>query len=202
VVEAIQNQINTLHEALSSHLLITSIIEGDCEHMTENQTIAMREHCQIVALALFVAIDNLPIWENWNRCCEVAVGITSKMGIVTSRNARVVRNWYQKFRVKRKFQLWASVNHDLPPFLERNKEICISLKTYIREHLADLSSEMVCDYLHNTVLPMLVKEDIGLEQESDGYVDAVRTVLGKYGLTKICPSTCCRQFEAFPTRNE
>jgi hypothetical protein len=190
VLEAIQNQINTLHEALSSHLLITSIIEGNCEHMTENQTIAMRERCQIIALALSVAIDNLPVWKNWNRCCEVAVGIASKMGIVTSRNARVVRNWYQKFRVKRKFQLRASVKHDLPPFLERNKEICISLKTYIREHLAELSSEMVCEYLHNTVLPMLVKEDIGLERESDGYVDAVRTVLGKYGLTKICPSTC------------
>jgi hypothetical protein len=82
------------------------------------------------------------------------------------------------------------VKHDLPPFLERNKEICISLKTYIHEHLEELSSKMVCEYLHNTMLPMLVKEDVGLEQESDGYLDTVRTVLGKYGLTKICPSSC------------
>ncbi len=104
MLEAMQNQINALHEALSSHLLINSIIEGDCEHMTEIQIIAMRERCQIIALVLSVAIDNLPIWKNWNRCCEAAVGIISQMGIVISQNARVVRNWYQQFRVKCKFQ--------------------------------------------------------------------------------------------------
>ncbi len=105
MLESIQNQIIALHEALSSHLLVTLIIEGHCKHMTEIQTIAIREHCQIIALALSVAIDNLPIWMNWNRCCKVAVGI---VGIMTSQNARVVRNWYQKFRVKQKF------NYELP----------------------------------------------------------------------------------------
>ncbi len=34
----------------------------------------------------------------------------------------------------------------------------------IREHLAELSSEMLYEYLHNRVLPMLVKEENGVEK--------------------------------------
>jgi hypothetical protein len=37
---------------------------------------------------------------------------------------------------------------------------------------------------------MLVKKDNEAEKDSEGYVDKVKTLLEKYGLTKICPSTC------------
>jgi hypothetical protein len=110
-----------LHEALSSHLFIVSVTEGNCENLTLHQIISIREQCQIVSLALSIAIDNMPVLENWNKYCKVAIGIASKMEIASSRNSRVVRNWYQKFRLKQKFQLRASVKHNLPPFLERNK---------------------------------------------------------------------------------
>lgn len=41
---------------------------------------------------------------------------------------------------------------------------------------------------HNlpTFLERKKSEEVGLEKESLKYFDAVRTVLGKYGLTKIC----------------
>jgi hypothetical protein len=71
------------------------------------------------------------------------------------------------------------VKHDLHPFLERNKELCIKIKEYVREHLAELNSEMLCEYLHNTVLQMHVKEDNGVEKDSEGYVDQVKTLLGR-----------------------
>jgi hypothetical protein len=35
-----------------------------------------------------------------------------------------------------------------------------------------------------------MKEENGVERDSEGYLDQVKTLLGKYGLTKICPSTC------------
>jgi hypothetical protein len=38
---------------------------------------------------------------------------------------------------------------------------------------------------------MLVKEDNGVEKDSEGYVDQVIKLLGKYGLTKICATTAC-----------
>jgi hypothetical protein len=107
-------------------------------------------------------------------CCEVAIGLAKRMGLCSTRNARVVRNWYQKFRVKRKFQVSTSKKHDLPPFLERNKKLCISIKIYVRENLAVLSSEMLCQHLHNTLLPVMIKEETGIEKGSDGYKKALK----------------------------
>ncbi len=135
MLAGIKNQINVLHEALSSHLLIASVIEGNCENLTLHQTISIRERCQILSLALSVAIDNMPVWKNCNKCCKVAIGIAPKMGIASSQKSRVVRNWYHKFRVKRKFQLRASTKHNLPPFLERIKELCMKIKEYVLEWL-------------------------------------------------------------------
>jgi hypothetical protein len=43
VLDGIKNQIDVLHEALSSHLLIASVIEGDCENLTLHQTVSFRE---------------------------------------------------------------------------------------------------------------------------------------------------------------
>jgi hypothetical protein len=132
----------------------------------------------------------MPVLKNWKKCCEVAIGIASKIGIASSQNSRVVRKWNQPFRVKQKFQLRASLKHDLPLFLERNKVLYIKIKEYVCEYLAELSLEMLCEYLHNTVLPMLTKEENRLEKDSEGYVDQMKILLGKYGLTKICPLTC------------
>ncbi len=46
VLDATKCQINLLHEALSSHLLITSVIEGYSEHLTMHQTASIRERYQ------------------------------------------------------------------------------------------------------------------------------------------------------------
>jgi hypothetical protein len=80
--------------------------------------------------------------------------------------------------------------HDLPPFLERNKELCISIKTYVRENLAEPSSEMLCHYLHNTLLAIMIKEETGIEKGGDGYIDMLKEILYKHGLTKIFSSMC------------
>jgi hypothetical protein len=146
VLEAIQNQINALHEALSSHLLITSIIGSDFEHMTEIQTIVMRE----LTIYLFGRIRINAVRLQWK---------SSQKWLKCKGGEKLV----PEVQSQTKIRTSASVKHDLPPFLERNKEICISLKTYIHEQLAELSTEMVCEYLHNTGLPMLVKEEVGLE---------------------------------------
>jgi hypothetical protein len=178
VLDAIKKQIEIQHDALSSHLLITSIIEGDEEDLTTHQIISVREQCQILSLALSIAVDNMPVWKNWNKCCEVAICIASKMGVATSRNARVVRNWYQNFRMKRKFVMKTKPKYDLPPLLERNQELCIKIKEYVREHLSELSSEMLCEYMHNVVMPILVKDETWMEKENVGYTDFLKATLG------------------------
>jgi hypothetical protein len=112
------------------------------------------------------------------------------MGVSKSCNAHVVRNWYQNFQMKRKLAMKTKTKHDLPPLLERNQELCIQIKEYVCEHLAELSSEMLCEYMHNVVMPILVKDETGVEKENVGCTDHLKPTLGKYGLTKIFLSTC------------
>jgi hypothetical protein len=45
VLDAIKKQIEILHDALSSHLLITSDIEGDAEDLRTHQNISLKEQC-------------------------------------------------------------------------------------------------------------------------------------------------------------
>jgi hypothetical protein len=44
--------------------------------------------------------------------------------------------------------------------------------------------------MHNVVMPILVKDETCMEKENVGYTDQLKAILEKYGLTKICPSTC------------
>ncbi len=52
MLDGIKQQINVLHEALSSHLLIASIIEGNCENLTLHQTVSIRENADSVPCAI------------------------------------------------------------------------------------------------------------------------------------------------------
>ncbi len=104
VLEAIQNQIDILRSAIQTYQSISSIVGEDVDNLTDCQALMIHEQCQIISLALIsVALNNLPVWQNWNRCCEVAVRIARKMGCISSQNARTVRNWYQEFQGMRKF---------------------------------------------------------------------------------------------------
>ncbi len=69
VLEAIHNQIELLKQAVSTHFLMISIIDGDFEDITKYEAITIRDKCHILSLAISVATDNLPCWKNWNMCC-------------------------------------------------------------------------------------------------------------------------------------
>jgi hypothetical protein len=92
--------------------------------------------------------------------------------------------------MKRKFAIKTKSKHDLPPLLKRNQELCIKIKEYVCEHLSELSSEILFEYMHNVVMPILVKEETRMDKENVGYTDHLKASLWKYGLTKIRPSTC------------
>ena len=135
--------------------------------------------------------------QNWDSCCNEAIQQSKRMGIMSAMNSRTIRNWYQDFRVKRKFKMICLYSkHNLPPFLQQNKDICQSMQQYGREHLHELSMELMCEYLHATILPKMVKEESGVVRENDKehgeYDNELRKILGTYGLTCICPSTIYR----------
>jgi len=87
-VEGIVKQIAILNSVQDTHLGYLNVIanapEDIEERITENQLMKLWQRCQLVALALSMALDNMPQWKNWNKCCEEAVQITKKMGITAN----------------------------------------------------------------------------------------------------------------------
>ena len=113
----------------------------------------------MLTLALLVAKEKMESTKNWNSCCEEAVIAATRLGIKAGTHSRTVRNWYQNFRIQRKITvLVLPGKHNLPPFLQQNKDIATSIQQYAREHLHELSVELIAEYIHSTVLPKMVEE--------------------------------------------
>ncbi len=50
MLDGIKKQIDVQHKALSSNLLITSVIEGTCENLTLHQTISIKDDARFCPL--------------------------------------------------------------------------------------------------------------------------------------------------------
>ena len=156
----------------------------------DHQIWMLRQKCQVVVLALNIAKEKTATNQNWNSCCKEAVEKCKEMGIVGATHPRTVRNWYADFRVRRKFTIHTLPDkHNLPRFLQENKDMCIKIEEYARENLRELSCEMMCEYIHETILPQMVKERTPVEKDSEEYDNELKTLLSEFGLTSVCPST-------------
>ena len=78
-VEGIKKQIEMLNSIQETHLgylnIITNAPEDAAEALTEHQLMKLCQWCQILSLALSTALDHMPQWKTWNRCCQEAVKI-------------------------------------------------------------------------------------------------------------------------------
>ena len=64
--------------------------------------------------------------------------------------------WYQKFHTQQKFTKPPGRKNNLLPFLQQNPHICTSMQQYGWEHLADLSIELMSEYVHDMIIPQMV----------------------------------------------
>jgi hypothetical protein len=65
--------------------------------------------------------------------------------------ARTVRNWY----LERKFDISLPRKHKLPMLLDLNAEEKHMLHQYSKEHLHQLSVELVSEYNHDGIIPAI-----------------------------------------------
>jgi hypothetical protein len=109
------------------------------------------------------------------------------MGLKAAKCSRTVRNWYQDYRKERKIKVkLLPGKHNMPSFLQQNQDITVVIKQYLREHLHEPSVELLCEYIHDVVLPKLTKEATGAAPNNDRYSSDL-----KYGLKTISMSTVC-----------
>jgi hypothetical protein len=81
--------------------------------------------------------------------------------------------------------------HNLPTFLQENKDVAIGIQQYGRENLQQLSVELMADYIHNIILPKLCHEATGATPTDESYQSDVKLLLKRFGLTSICLGTVC-----------
>ncbi len=175
------------------------------EGLTEYQKWHLHQKCQLLSCALRLAREKMAISKNWDDICNQAVETLKKFSMTITRSSRVVRNWYQQFRKQRKFSVRCTKKHSLPPFLQQNQDVCMKLQTYAREHLSELSVELLLEYLLETVLPSMVKETSGVEKRAvsqEQYTAEAKKILSTYGLTCIDPSTVYRWLQKLGFRYE
>jgi hypothetical protein len=65
-----------------------------------------------------------------------------------------------------------------------------------------LSIEFLSEYLHDVILPKMVKESYALKPNSEGYEQSLLELLKKYNLTCISPSMITRWMEKLAFKYE
>ena len=131
--------------------------------------------------------------KTWRQCCEWAISKARTIGFTSVTNAQTVEGWYRKFRKSR--QLTGGNlpgKHNLPPFLQENKDVSIKIQQYARENLHQLSVELIMQYLHETVLPNMVEQKTGSKPGDEQYESDNKNVIGQYGLKLLSISTLYR----------
>ena len=196
-LEAINNQLDLLLcvlEAPKGYLHVVTGIQGDDDELSEYQQWLVQLKCQLICCALYHVKEKMPMIQNWDECCKLAKEQAVTMGIRVAQCSRTVRNWYLEFRMNnRSFNIKAPAKHSLAPFLDENKDVCEWIKQYARENLPELSIELMSEYIHNIVIPSIIKERSAVEpSEGEKYEKEMRDLLREYGLKTICPSTIYR----------
>ena len=153
--------------------------------MTEYQKFVVHEKCHVLSLALKVTNEQMSVVQNWDLCCA------AKAWISITQNSRTVRNWYNDFcNNGRKIPICLLPNkHSLPCFLDQNKDKCTKIQQYACKNLHKLSSKLISEYIHDTILPELIYEDFSITPNDESYDERLKQLLSTYGLKCICLST-------------
>jgi len=149
---ATENQIEVLKDANEAPYSYCNIVElnedGEIKdkEIMDYQIWNLLQKCQVLALTLSIAKEKMETVQNWDSCCNKAIQQSKRMGVMSAMNSRMIRNWYQDFRVQRTFKMICPHSkHNLLPFLQQNKDICQSMQQYGCEHLHELSMELMCE---------------------------------------------------------
>jgi hypothetical protein len=160
--EAITNQMALLLKCSENHdgylqILNTSGME-EVPKLSDNQIFFIREKIRLLNRCLQHAIHYMEEKKNWGYCCEEAISDASTFGITICSNANTLKRWYRDFRVNRKLPFpKVPDKHKLPLFLSQNQDIVTKIKVYAKANIHKLSAQLICSYLHETILPQMIE---------------------------------------------
>jgi hypothetical protein len=148
-------------------------------------------------IALGMALDVMPSW-TWLQCCSETVTKVNKWeGHEHIKNGETVRIWHHNFRGGNECFRNPNIYKQhgklpLPSMLDRNPDFTRSIITFAKQNSNELSAEMICNYLHVTALPELLRQR---QVELDGQNFQMIDLLRENRLTKLSLSTVYRWLE-------
>jgi hypothetical protein len=156
--------------------------------LSEYQIYQTRTKVIILIFALAFSEQHMP-GKTWRQCCEEAIRKAHEIGLTMVKNPQTVELWYRKFHLMRNFTIGSlHGKHNLPPFLQENKDVSLKIQAYSRENLHELSVELMMEYLHYTIIPNLVKQSTGVGPEEEAHVSKKKDLFEQYGLKILCIS--------------
>jgi hypothetical protein len=191
-LQAINNQMELLQSVLNDSKGYWNVITGleADDDLTTHQKWSIRVKAQYLYCALAHAKLNMPTCQNWDECCKRAHEHLLMCGITEAGRSRRIRNWYSGFVTNdRRFPVQLPRKHRLPMFLDLNPGAKDSIKQYCKEHLQELSVELVFEYIHDELIPAMVKDKYNVGSDHHEYSNFVNTLYIEHGLKKLCPST-------------
>ena len=162
---AVKAQIVILLDAMETPLGLVSILEDgdqiDLESISPYQMFYLKQKVTMLHIALNIAVKNMLDIQNWSACCEKAIEVAKDtIGKGGIKSKRTIRNWYMQFRENGKLcsrTIMSSSKENLPPFLLDNLDVVEKLKDYARTNLTMLSIKLMSEYIHDTIIPTIVK---------------------------------------------
>jgi hypothetical protein len=71
----------------------------------------------------------------WGQCCKEANRKAHKIGLSMVKNLQMVELWCQNFHLLHNFTIGSLPGkHNLPPFLQENRDVSLKIQAYAREN--------------------------------------------------------------------
>ena len=84
-------------------------------------------------------------------------------GKYKANNDDTIMDFYLKFREEIMLPFSKIGKNTLPPYLQGNREESMIIQSYGKETLANLYCKMMIEYIHNTLIPDLVKKEVTMK---------------------------------------
>ena len=188
---AINNQIKLLKDAqltsASYHLLLPA---HPSKVNTEHDVFMILQKIVLLCMSLNNAARYMN-GKTWMQCCKMALDTGKEIGLTTIDNPRTIMRWHSQFKKERKLCLPFLPNKmKLPPFLLHNHDVVIKINQYSKENIHRLSAQLILEYLHDTIIPEMIKERDNHDNKSQE--EMTRELLQEYGLSSLTVGTVCR----------
>jgi hypothetical protein len=195
--EAVETRIEKLQKGYASSTGWTLVLDDfDQQDLCSKHDIFnFQMKCRYLSRALRYALEKMPAL-TWLQCCKEAVdSVNQTDGVSHIKNKETVSRWHLAFRRNNEAFPNPHVHSkdgsktSLPPLLDRNPELAKCIITYAKQHLNELSAELLYSYVHEIALPALLDERRA-ELANESYT--MEQLLHENQLTKVSITTIFR----------